>query len=161
MTKNACEFLKQVSTISKEKDDNTVNIQKLNNKQRTVFNRIETHYNNILVDKWSKALRIIIMGTAETGKSYLIRTIRKKLNTIAECRQHTPVQVIAFTGVTAFNINRSTIHSMLSVLINNSNKNGELDCNQLKQLQDVIYLIINEKSIVGCKIIALIDMRLR
>jgi len=50
---------------------------------------------------------------------------------------------------------------MLSVPINNSNKNGELDGNQLKQLQDVIYLIINEKSIVGCKIIALIDMRLR
>ena len=155
MTKNACEFLKQVSTISKEKDDNTVNIQKLNNKQRTVFNRIETHYNNILIDKRSEVLRIIIMGTAGTGKSYLIRAIRKRLNT------HTPVQVIAFTDVTAFNINRSTIHSMLSVPINNSNKNGELDGNQLKQLQDVIYLIINEKSIVGCKIIALIDMRLR
>ena len=85
MTKNACEFLKQVSTISKEKDDNTVNIQKLNNKQRTVFNRIETHYNNILVDKRSEVLRIIIMGTAGTGKSYLIRAIRKKLNMIAEC----------------------------------------------------------------------------
>ena len=53
----------------------------------------------------------------------------------------------------------------LSIPINNSNKNGELDNNQLKQLQEclanVIYLIINEKSIVGCKIIALIDMRLR
>jgi len=97
MTKNACEFLKQVSTISKEKDDNIVNIQKLNNKQRTVFNRIETHYNNILVDKRSEVLRIIIMGTAGTGKSYLIRAIRKKLNTIVKCRQHTPVQVIAFT----------------------------------------------------------------
>jgi len=36
-------------------------------------------------------LRIIIMGTAGTGKSYLIRAIQKRLNTIAGNESHSPV----------------------------------------------------------------------
>ena len=75
------------------------------------------------------------MGTAGTSKSYLIRAIQKRLNTIAENKSYTPVQVIAPTGVVAFNISRTTIHSTLSVPIIN-NKKFELEENQLKQLQE-------------------------
>ena len=77
---------------------------------------------------------------------------------------HSPVQVIAPTGVAAFNINGTTIHSTLSLPIIN-NKKFELEGNQLKQLQErlanVIYLIIDEKSMVGRRMLALIDLRLR
>ena len=72
-----------------------------------------------------------------------------------------PVLVIAPTGVVAFNINEITIHSTLFIPIiakNNLNIKGEW----LKQLQDrlqnVNYLIIDEKSIVGHRILGLIDM---
>ena len=75
------------------------------------------------------------MGTAGTGKSYLIRAIRKRLNTMAGNESHSPVQVIAPTGVAAFNINGTTIHSTLSLPIIN-NKKFELEGNQLKQLQE-------------------------
>ena len=88
------------------------------------------------------------MSTTGTSKSYLIRAIQKRLNTIAENKSHIPVQVIAPTGVVAFNISRMTIHSTLSVPIIN-NKKFELEGNQLKQLQErlanVIYLIIDKK----------------
>lgn len=103
------------------------------------------------------------MGTAGTGKSYLIKSIRKHLNLMTE-NESSPVQVIAPTGVAAFNINGSTIHSTLSVPIHNKAK-SELDGNRLKQLQErlqnVIYLIIDEKSMVGRRMLAVIDMRLR
>jgi hypothetical protein len=37
----------------------------------------------MLMGKQVEALRMIIMGTADMGKSYLIRVIRKRLRTIA------------------------------------------------------------------------------
>ena len=109
-------------------------------------------------------LRIIIMGTAGTGKSYLIKAIRKKLNTMERDRSKVLVKVIAPTGVASFNINGATIHSTLSIPIFN-NKCSNLDGNRLKQLQErlknVIYLIIDEKSMVGRRMFALVNKRLR
>ena len=165
---NVREFLQRVSTNDEEgrgqDDDVNVDPQKLNENQRRVFKRIETHYQNVLLGNRVEPLRIIVMGTAGTGKSYLIKSIRKRLNTMARNGSNTPVQVIAPTGVAAFNINGSTIHSLLSVPINN--KSGiELEGNRLKQLQErlqnIIYLIIDEKSMVGRRMLAVIDMRLR
>jgi len=42
------------------------------------------------------------------------------------------VQVIAPTGIIAFNINGTIIYSMLFIPILNNNKNFELDSSQLK-----------------------------
>ncbi len=74
-----------------------------------------------------------------------------------------PVLVLAPTGVTAFNINRMTIHSNLSIPII-TNKSLDLNGEWLKQLQDrlkdIQYIIIDEKSMVERQILALIDMRL-
>lgn len=62
------------------------------------------------------------MGTAETSKSYLINDIRGRLNEIAkEYGLHKNNMVLAPTGVAAFNIEGSTIHSSLSVPIYGTN----------------------------------------
>src|SRR6266498_710392 len=75
-----------------------------------------------------------------------------------------PVLVIAPTGVAAFNINGSMIHSTLSIPILND-KNIDVNGDRMKQLQErlenIIYFIIDEKSIVGRQMLALIDKRLR
>jgi len=72
------------------------------------------------------------------------------------------VVVLAPTGVAAFNIHGVTIHSVLSIPIN---KNYDLTGEQLKKLQKnlsgVSYFIIDEKSMVGRRMLALLDMRLR
>ena len=54
-------------------------------------------------------LKIIVMGTASTGKTYLINAIRSRLQELAETGSKSPVVVLAPTGVAAFNINGTTI----------------------------------------------------
>jgi len=109
-------------------------------------------------------LRIIIMDIAGTGKSYLIKAIRKKLSIMERDRSKVSVKVIASTGVVTFNINISLIHSTLSISIFN-NKYSDLDSKRLKQLQErlknVIYFIIDKKSMVGRRMLALVNKRLR
>ena len=41
-----------------EKDDESVDYENLNEKQKTVFKRIESHYNNILAGNSVEPLRI-------------------------------------------------------------------------------------------------------
>jgi len=53
-----------------------MNYQTLNEKQKIVFKRIESHYNDILIGHQAEPLKIIVIGTAGTGKTYLIKTIR-------------------------------------------------------------------------------------
>ncbi len=73
------------------------------------------------------------------------------------------VVILALTGVTVFNINGVMIYSMLSISILSDNC-FDIDGERLKQLQErlqnVNYFIIDEKSMVRCWMLALIDMRL-
>src|SRR5204862_123567 len=74
-----------------------------------------------------------------------------------------PVLMLAPTGVAAFNIHGATIHSSLSIPI--SSNSLDLNSDRLKKLQKklegVKYIIIDEKSMVGRRMLALIDLRLR
>src|ERR1044072_3260901 len=76
-----------------------------------------------------------------------------------------PIFVLASTGVAAFNINGMTIHSTLSIPIITNNKYLDIKGERLKLLQErlksVSYIIIDEKSMVGRRILSLIDLRLR
>ncbi len=129
-----------------------------------IFNQIETHYQSILKENQVVALWIIIMGTAGTGKLYLIKAIRQLLRSMLRNRSELSVLVIIPTGVAAYNINGTTIYSTLLILIFNCNL-FDIDNNNLKQLQDwlekVIYLIINEKSMVRWRMLRLINLRLK
>ncbi|CAG8825476.1 25086_t:CDS:2, partial [Racocetra persica] len=80
-------------------------------------------------------LKIIILGTAGTGKSYLVNVIRYTLHQITEIGSKSPVLVLAPTGAAAFNINGMTIYSVLSIAINDGNDNLDINGERLKQLQ--------------------------
>jgi len=101
-----------------------VNYRTLNDKQMTIFKQIELYYNDF-VTKYNQVelLKIIIIGMAETGKSYLINAIRIRFQEMAMNNgiETLPMIVIALTGVAAFNILSAMIHSTLSVLINSLN----------------------------------------
>ena len=128
----------------------TANPANLQGKQLQVYTIVQHHSPNS-----PSPLRMIISGTAGTGKSYLIHCLRLLL-------QH-QVIVAAPTGVAAFNIDGHTLHSLLSLPVRGEFK--DLEGERLTKLQhafsEVKYLIIDEMSMVGRKTFGQVDRRLR
>lgn len=120
----------------------------LNERQRFAF--------NIIIRNFSKRqLLFRLEGVAGTGKSYVIDAIRDQLSN--QCI------VSAANGVSANNINGTTLHSILLLPISQSIK--PLDGLKLRTLEDrfkgVKLLIIDEFSTIGLRFLLKIDQRLR
>jgi len=103
-------------------------------------------------------LWINIDGTAGTGKSYLIDALTKALTEMAlERGRRCPILHVAPT----FNIHGSTLHQALSIPVHGTAK---LNAQQLLLLQgwlkSINYIILDEKSMVGRKLLSKIDSRL-
>lgn len=64
----------------------------------------------------SSPLRLIIQGTAGTRKSFIIDCIRRQINSHLDPTQY-PLLVLAPTGVSAYNIQSTTIHVALCIPI--------------------------------------------
>ena len=129
----------------------TADPQQLQGKQLLAYTIVRQH----LESDASPPLRMIVSGTAGTGKSYLIHSLRLLLQD--------RVFVAAPTGVAAFNVNGYTLHSLLSLPTKADYK--DLEGERLHQMQQSLasmkYLIIDEMSMVGRKILGQVDKRLR
>ena len=129
----------------------SVDLARLQGKQLQAYQLVQEH----LQQPNSVPLRLIISGTAGTGKSYLIHCLKQMLKE--------KKKVAAPTGVAAFNVEGCTLHSLLDLPTRGEFK--ALEGNRLQQLQtrfnEVSYLIIYEMSMVGRKLFGQIDSRLR
>ena len=118
---------------------NPIDINNLNHKQRQ-----------------ENPLRMMILRTAGTGKSFLIRSFSQLLG--QKCL------LTATTGIAAFNIGGITIHSALQLPIQSHNQNDltgqSLSTLQLK-LNNIQYIILDEVSMLGQRMMSWIDRRLR
>ncbi|XP_059064096.1 uncharacterized protein LOC131856356 [Cryptomeria japonica] len=85
----------------------------LSPKQKVALDIVLQHHNKQFA---TTPLRMIVQGTAGTGKSFLIDCIRKQLNISTTVKQN-PLLVLAPTGVAAFNIQATTIHAGLRIPI--------------------------------------------
>lgn len=85
-----------------------LSVNALNRKQREAYDRVANHVADPRTDK--SPLRLMVLGFAGTGKSYLIDCIRDLIGEPA-------ITVSAPTGVAAFNINGSTVHSALAISV--------------------------------------------
>ena len=100
-------------------------------------------------------LRMVVSGTAGTGKSYLIQCLKLLLKD--------RLCVAAPTGVAAFNVDGYTLHSLLSLPVRGDFK--PLEGKRLETIQQMLaavdYIIIDEMSMVGRKMFGQVDRRLR
>ena len=125
-------FLNIDSRVNVKIEENLIiDYQMLNDNQKIVFKRIESYYLDMLAGHQVDPLKIIVMGTTETGKTYLIKAIWSKLQEMAGIRSKLLVVVLAPMGVAAFNINGITIHSKLSIPIINNAKHLDIQDEQL------------------------------
>ena len=108
------------ATWIKNKEDDYVNneqyevadISSFSEMQRFVYDIVNTHFNSISSNR--EPLRLIIVGVAGTGKSYLINALRNLLQ--GKCT------VTATTGKASYNIRAVTIHSLVKLPIGSRDK---------------------------------------
>ncbi|XP_059068265.1 ATP-dependent DNA helicase pfh1-like [Cryptomeria japonica] len=127
-------------------------------KQKLALDLILAHYAS---HQPIPPLHMIIQGTPNTSKSYLIRCIRNRLNLSAN-PEHNPLLVLAPTGVSAYNIQATTIHVALCIPLRDmqplTGQSLMFFQEQCKQLQ---YILIDETSFLVPKLLLRIDNRLR
>ncbi|XP_057835128.1 uncharacterized protein LOC131045552 [Cryptomeria japonica] len=130
----------------------------LSPQQKVALNIILQHHNN---QSATTPLRMIVQGTAGNGKSFLIDCIRKELN-ISPPMTANPLLVLAPTGVAAFNIQATTIHAGLRIPIREMHPlTGQSLMTLQEQLKHIKYILIDEMSFLGPKLLLKIDNRLR
>jgi len=120
--------------------------------QRFAFRVIEEHcFGSLQADQ----LLMVVVGTAGTGKSYLINAIRQRFQQNGESDR---VKVTAPTGIAASNISGSTIYSLLVLMKAHLSSQRLLGLQQL--MQDVKLLIIDEYSFLSASFFDSLDQRL-
>ena len=125
----------------------------LQGKQLQAYLAVQEHSES--GDPSLQPLRMIVSGTAGTGKSYLIQCLKILLKE--------RLCIAAPTGVAAFNVDGYTLHSLFSLPIKGDFK--PLEGKRLQTVQQNLaatdYIIIDEMSMVGRKLFGQVDRRLR
>ena len=141
----------QATTITQQ-ECNTVNINSFTEMQQLAYDLIKSHSQDLSSDK--EPLRLIIIGVAGTGKSYLINAIRNLL-------QSTCV-VTATIGKASYNIRGVTVHSLLKLPVGpkgNKDLTGQSLCRLQESLRNMDYILIDEYSMLGQSTLGWIDRR--
>ena len=125
---------KDIIQIKVENEEVDINI--LNRKQRLAYNILEEHFNK---KKKKEGIKLIVTGT---GKSTFIKAAKQLLGE--------KVRLAASTGKAAFNINGLTIHSLLSLPVKawrRNELNGASLINLQERTEGMEYLVIEQTSL--------------
>ncbi len=98
-----------------------------------------------------------LFGEAGTGKSRVVDAIRLWFQRIG---RESELVVTATTGVAAFNIRGTTLHSALGIAIEDSDRAVKMSRKKLSEWSAPRYLIIDEVSIMGARLIITLHNKL-
>ena len=141
-------------------------LSKLNTKQRQIF----THIIHFLIRNPHEQLRIFLTGGAGVGKSVVIRTLYQALHRLlsSECGENPEdvrVLLCAYTGLAAYNIQGSTLHSAFCIEPNKKLTYKKLSDDKRNTLQtkykNLAVLIVDEASMVGNEMLSFLYQRLQ
>ena len=136
-------------------------VDKSSEQSQIVYKAVETIIKFLNNDPTYRPMRATIMGGGGTGKSFIINTIITMIRKLTACND--TVQVAAPSGAAAFNVQGSTIHRLLNVNVNSPEKPlPEKSKDRLKkQLQRLLCLIIDERSMISSKVLAAAERNTR
>ena len=105
-------------------------------------------------------MRATVMGCGGTGKSHIINTIIGMVRTLTN--SDNTVQIAAPSGAAVFNVQESTLHSLLNIGVANPEKEISERKEQLRaQLQRLLILVINKRSMISSKVLAVAERNTR
>jgi ATP-dependent exoDNAse (exonuclease V) alpha subunit len=141
-----------------------LDLSTLEAEQHTIWHRLCMTYSDILCGLEPEQTLIQVDGSAGCGKTYLIDAICQELRDLAKDEDEpNPVRVLAPSGAAALNVRGQTIHSALGLPVNTDfvPLTGARLARLQTQWKGIKILIIDEKSMLGLKTLAMIDSRLR
>lgn len=147
--------------IPKQKNGEDYSVDQSSQQSEIVYRAVETIIKFLNNDPTYRPMRATVMGCGGTGKSFIINTIIAMVRRLTSCND--TVQVAAPSGAAAFNVQGSTIHRLLSVNVNHPEKElPEKTRERLKnQLQRLLVLIIDERSMISSKVLAAAERNTR
>ena len=143
------EELGQIQQYPVGDEQGVIDPESLNEQQRLAFDIITSQNGND-----NEPVHMIVCRTAGTGKTFLIRAVKQVLGD--QCI------VTATTGIASFSINGQTLHSAAQLPIRECR---DLQGDSLQRLQLRLegkrFLIVDEMSMIGHKMLSWLDNRLR
>ena len=132
-----------------------VTISSLNKEQKLAYNLVmDTLTNNIENPNNFSHLRLVVAGTAGSGKSFLIKCLVHSIRRLFN--RNKAVQVLCPTGGSANLVSGMTYHSFLKIPTRASSVKGELShpggsagANLQNNCEGVVALLVDERSLIG------------
>jgi ElaB/YqjD/DUF883 family membrane-anchored ribosome-binding protein len=155
-----CDDVDEILEQSKERQPSTSE-KKPTRKQQFVLDIVQNQLQKLTSSTVVDPLRMLVLGTAGSGKSFLIKRLQLLLGNY--------LSVCATTGAAGVLIGGSTLHSLLKLPVR-SNQKRPIEGNALRRLQadwnqfqktPKLFLIIDEISMLGKSALYWVDQRLR
>ena len=148
--------------IPTQRNGDEYDAEQMSDEQKAiVYNAVDAVIKFLNNDPSYKPMRATIMGSAGTGKSFIINTIISMVRKLT-CSNDT-VQIAAPSGAAAFNVQGSTIHNLLGVRVANPEKGltENTKSQLLEQLERLLVLVIDERSMISSKVLAAAERNTR
>ena len=142
-----------------------VNVNSLNADQKFAFNMVMNSLHNYTHDVENfTALRMVVTGTAGSGKSFLIKSLVKTIRTLFHSNRS--VQVLCPSGNSANLMDGQTAHSFLKIPTHNKGKDmkppeGTVGEALQENCKDLKVLLVEERSMVGASTLGWMEFMCR